>query len=175
QAPPPQQALTHLPPAVDAASPDLYVPLMALVTWIMVVGLSTALRGEFQPRVFTSTLSKGLLFCLLEVALVRGGLYMMKYQGIRWLDLLAYSLYLFIPCGLASLVGVVKGLSALYWPILVYLAVSQAVFVAKTARSVLSGELTKVINGDGYTQANEQGGGFSSLPMGKGSDAEVRH
>ena len=57
------------PPRSDVNAPDLYIPVMALVTYIVVVGLHLGYTHKFSPEVLGKTASSGLTAMVLEVFL----------------------------------------------------------------------------------------------------------
>lgn len=57
----------YLPPRQDINAPDLYIPLMAIFTYIVVVGFSAGSKGHFSPQLISSSLSACFVAIILEV------------------------------------------------------------------------------------------------------------
>ncbi len=56
------------PPSEDVNAPDLYIPAMAYVTYILVAGYVSGADGRFTPEVLGSCASSGLVIVLLEAS-----------------------------------------------------------------------------------------------------------
>lgn len=63
----PDGSSCYLPPRQDINAPDLYIPLMAIFTYIVVVGFSAGSKGHFSPQLISSSLSACFVAIILEV------------------------------------------------------------------------------------------------------------
>ncbi|KAG8742795.1 hypothetical protein FRC10_000905 [Ceratobasidium sp. 414] len=87
----------YMPPRDDLNSPDLYIPVMALVTYVLVAAVKTGVTGRFNPEVLGLTASKALAIVLVECAVVRLGCYFLNIQSTgQFIDLLAFGGYKFV-------------------------------------------------------------------------------
>jgi hypothetical protein len=59
-----------LPPREDINSPDLYIPLMAIFTYIVTVGFVAGIKGQFSPQIISSSLSSCFAAIIMEVFFV---------------------------------------------------------------------------------------------------------
>ncbi|KAI0916712.1 hypothetical protein AcW1_010237 [Taiwanofungus camphoratus] len=86
------------PPRDDINCPDLYIPLMAFVTYILLAALNSGLHSRFHPEVLGITASKGLAVILLDFVFVKLGCYFLNIPGgiNQVLDLVAYDGYKFV-------------------------------------------------------------------------------
>lgn len=98
-------------PRHDINAPDLYLPTMAFVTYILLIAYHLGQQGRFTPEVFGLTASKGLGVVLLEVTLMKATFYLFPSSahspGAAVLDLLAYSGYKFVAVVVNMMVGLV--------------------------------------------------------------------
>jgi protein transport protein YIF1 len=86
-----------LPPRDDLNSPDMYIPLMALVTYILLATLLAGIRGQFQPDRLGYTATYAFVIVVLEIMLLKLGCYLLSISNeSQILDLVAYSGYKFI-------------------------------------------------------------------------------
>jgi hypothetical protein len=69
------------PPVQDENAPDLYIPLMAFVTYVLVCGLLKGTRMKFTPETLVTSLSSGLLSAILEVTLLKAAMYALAVDG----------------------------------------------------------------------------------------------
>lgn len=84
-------------PRFEINAPDLYIPTMAYVTYVLVAGLVLGMQERFTPEQIGIVASSALAWCLVELALYSCTLYIMQVQtSLRTLDLLAYSGYKFV-------------------------------------------------------------------------------
>lgn len=66
------------PPVQDENAPDLYLPLMSFVTYIVVCSYVKGTNGKFTPEVLNEVMYSCLIFQCLEVLIIRSGLYMLS-------------------------------------------------------------------------------------------------
>ncbi|KAJ7705271.1 YIF1-domain-containing protein [Mycena rosella] len=111
-----------LPPREDVNSPDLYIPLMALVTYILLCAFHSGLQERFHPQVLGESASRALMVVMLDFVFVQLGCYFLNVQGpSQSIDVIAYGGYKFvgvIPTLLASFLklgGTLTFLTFLYF------------------------------------------------------------
>ena len=83
------------PPRHDINAPDLYIPVMAIYTYIIVVGFMVGTKGSFSPKLISSSLSACLVAITLELFLLKTVLYLISCP-VSFLDLLATISYKFV-------------------------------------------------------------------------------
>lgn len=54
-------------PKLDLNAPDLYLPSMAYVTYVLIVGYILGLRNAFSPDLLATTASSALVWLVLEI------------------------------------------------------------------------------------------------------------
>ncbi len=67
----------YLPPRDDINSPDMYIPVMSVVTYIYVSTLLAGFRGEFQPELLGGTAAVALAVVFVEILGLRLGCYLL--------------------------------------------------------------------------------------------------
>jgi hypothetical protein len=127
----------YLPPSQDVNAPDLYIPSMAFVTYILLIALimGTSSMG-FKPDLLGMTASSGLFTLALEVFLVKLGFYLLSYPPVQILDLVAYCGYKFVGIILILASGWIFGWIG-FISSFVILALFMAIFMVKTLRLVV--------------------------------------
>lgn len=86
-----------LPPREDVNSPDMYIPVMAFVTYILLSTLLAGLRGVFRPELLGLTATNAFAVVVIELLLLKLGTYLLNISNeSQWLDLVAYSGYKFV-------------------------------------------------------------------------------
>ena len=86
-----------LPPRDDLNSPDMYIPVMALVTYILLSTLLAGLRGAFQPELLGYTATSAFFIVAIEILGLKLGCYLLSISNdSQLLDLVAYSGYKFV-------------------------------------------------------------------------------
>lgn len=87
-------------PRNDINAPDLYIPTMAYVTYILFMGILLGIEKRFKPEVLTITASSALFFTTIEVLFLRLGFYIldinMNESRIHLADLVSYCGYKFV-------------------------------------------------------------------------------
>lgn len=95
-------------PIYDECAPDLYIPIMSGITYVLIAAFLTGTVGKFNPQVIPSITTYCLAIQLLEVACIRLGFYLMQCQ-VAILDLFSYTGYkyfgLCINMGIAMMIG----------------------------------------------------------------------
>jgi len=102
-------------PAEDANAPDLYIPTMALVTYVLATGLVKGAWMRFDPEVLVDAFGTSVMALVVQVMCMRGFMWSLgpvAPAGVSWLDLLAYAGYQFVGVSLNLLVGVALGSSS---------------------------------------------------------------
>ncbi|KAH7972299.1 protein YIF1B [Rhipicephalus sanguineus] len=129
-----------VPPRYDVNAPDLYIPSMALVTYVLLSGYLLGLRNEFTPERLGLQASSALMWLTLEVLAIWLATYILSIRSsLRVLDLVAFSSYKFVGMIAALLASMV-----LYRPgyllVLAYACLTLDFFLLRTLRlSLLSG------------------------------------
>lgn len=85
------------PASEDVNAPDLYIPLMAFVTYILLWALFLGLRGDFHPQVFGYLASQTLACSFLDILIFKVGLYLLNCstQSSLW-DIISFSGYKYV-------------------------------------------------------------------------------
>ena len=157
-------------PRDDINAPDLYIPTMAFVTFIMVMGYALGTAGQFHPEVLGLTASRSLILLFFEVVGLKAGLYLISVgpAGLvapSILDLVAYASYKYIHCILMILVGLLLGSVCFYSSILL-LGATAALFMMRTMKRVCTPTGSSGIGGDPSSPSMH--GGFSNSNYGQG-------
>lgn len=126
----------------DLNAPDMYIPVMAFITYVMLAGLISGIqKGRFQPELLWMTGSTALIFSMCEVMFVKTGCYLLGIQpdtdtpSVSILDLLSMSGYKFVPVVVCQLIGLVS--SRLKWILFVGFCISLAFFVLRSLRRIV--------------------------------------
>eukprot|EP01112_Ceratiomyxa_fruticulosa_P017366 TRINITY_DN5396_c0_g1_i4.p1 TRINITY_DN5396_c0_g1~~TRINITY_DN5396_c0_g1_i4.p1 ORF type:complete len:352 (-),score=52.12 TRINITY_DN5396_c0_g1_i4:119-1174(-) len=128
-----------LPPRDDLNAPDLYIPTMALVTYILAVAFVYGTVDKFTPEVLGMTASTSLVLLALEILFIKGGFYVTNAANISFIDIAAYSSYKYVPTVVSILGGFFLG-RYIYYLITLSLGIFMTIFMVKTLRVVLLAE-----------------------------------
>ena len=149
-------------PVHDENAPDLYIPTMAFITYVLVSGLAKGVLNEFHPDVLVATSSKVLLINLFEIILLRTALYTLaadvptslvspcalasrpcvtvsnaphnRLSPPLQLDLTALTGYKYVSLVVTTLVALSLG-RVVYYFVLAWFGASMAFFVVNTLRA----------------------------------------
>ncbi|KAI0646038.1 YIF1-domain-containing protein [Trametes meyenii] len=127
-------------PREDINSPDLYIPLMALVTYVLLAALYSGLNSRFHPEILGITASKALAVVLLDFVFVKAGCYLLNIPGglsSQVLDVLAYDGYKFVGVIITLIAGLLGFGRTLYMLVFVYTFLSTAFFLLRSLRSMV--------------------------------------
>ncbi|XP_064408760.1 protein YIF1B isoform X2 [Latimeria chalumnae] len=98
---------TPVAPRFDVNAPDLYIPVMAFITYILVAGLALGTQNRFSPEILGIQASSALVWLIIEVLAVLLSLYLVTVNtDLTTIDLIAFSGYKYV----GMIVGVLSGL-----------------------------------------------------------------
>jgi protein transport protein YIF1 len=132
---PSSQTITFLAPRDDINSPDMYIPVMAFVTYILLLTLLAGLRGAFRPELLGMTATTAFGIVIFEILGLKLGCYLLSISNeSQLLDLVAYSGYKFVGIIVTLSLGeIVNGGSGnggwLGWGIFLYVFNANAFFL----------------------------------------------
>jgi hypothetical protein len=88
------------PPRLDINCPDMYIPVMSYVTYILLVATIMGFENRFTPEILGITGTTALFFCFLQTIFLRLGIYLLNISTvdpiITLTDLVAYPGYSFV-------------------------------------------------------------------------------
>jgi len=120
----------------DVSKPDLYIPLMGYVTYVLLYGLTRGTVGEFDPEILGATASFAGILLFLEVLGAKLGFYISGASNISFLDLTCYGGYKYVALSLQVMLGLLTGGGMLYWAAFLYLAGAAAFATYECLRKV---------------------------------------
>lgn len=127
-----------LPPRQDLNAPDLYIPAMAFVTYVLLAGMALGIQQRFSPEVLGLCASTALVWVVVEVLALLLGLYLATvHSELSTFHLLAYSGYKYVGMILSVLTGLLFGSDGYY----VALAWTSCALVYFTVRSLRTAAL----------------------------------
>ncbi|KAA8904887.1 YIF1-domain-containing protein [Sphaerosporella brunnea] len=127
----------YLPPREDVNAPDMYIPLMSFVTYILLSALLYGLSGTFYPEILGYTSSSALGAVVFELVGLRLGCYFLGIGNSQLLDLVAYSGYKFVGVIVSILATTVLGRGWLSWIVFAYVCGAQAFFMLRSLKYAL--------------------------------------
>ncbi|XP_056638568.1 protein YIF1B-B [Diorhabda sublineata] len=121
-------------PRYEINAPDLYIPVMGYVTYVVTAGLVLGMQNRFSPEQIGILASSALAWWVVELAIYSGTLYVIQVQiSLRTLDLLAYSGYKFVGTIFSIAVSLIAGRLG-YYVCLVYSSFALAFFLVRSLK-----------------------------------------
>lgn len=121
-------------PRFEINAPDLYIPTMAYITYVLVAGLVFGMQDRFNPEQIGITASSALAWCIIELAIYSCTLYIIQIEtNLKTLDLLAYSGYKFVGTITSILISLVAGRAGFYIS-LIYTNLALAFFLVRSLK-----------------------------------------
>lgn len=142
-------------PREDVNSPDLYIPAMAFVTYIVLIGIDVGRQSKFHPEVLGLTASTATILIFFEVMFMKLCCYLLSVTTeIQWLDLIAYCGYKFVGAIFTLFVKFLVSGWAMYaaW---IYTSLAMGFFLLRSLRHVMLSE-GATIPGTGITPARKR-------------------
>lgn len=95
-------------PVNDECAPDLYLPIMSGITYVLLAAFLSGTVGKFNPQVIPSITTQCLIVQTLEVLGIRLGFYMMQSQ-VALLDLFSYTGYKYFGLCINMIIAILLG------------------------------------------------------------------
>lgn len=129
-----------LPPRDDINAPDLYIPAMAFVTFIVVAGIYYGRTNSFTPEKLGIVASSTLAWLAVEIAVIMAGFYVLGVgAAYSFFDLVAYCGYKYVGMVLELLAFILAGRQGYYVALLIA-GLGIFFFVARTLAYVVQPE-----------------------------------
>lgn len=125
----------YLPPREDINSPDMYIPVMALVTYILLSTILAGIRGQFQPELLGGTLVASGFVIVIEILVLKLGSYVLSVSSEAPLvDLIAYSGYKFVHTDITLIIATLANAGHgtggyVGWTVFIYTFLANAFFL----------------------------------------------
>jgi len=94
---------------VDIEEPDLYIPTMGFVTYVLLCGLIQGLQEQFKPEVLSTTINYALLWCIVETTVVKAALFSAGAVNAPVGDLVTMLGYKYFYLSLQLIAGLILG------------------------------------------------------------------
>lgn len=126
-----------LMPRDDINAPDMYIPIMAIVTYILLNSLIAGIQGSFQADLLGQTAGWVTAFLLTENLMIKAGCYLLNIPSTFFLDLVAYTGYKYIGIIITNVMGLTNLGRSAYWLTFLYTGMSVAFFMLRSLRSAI--------------------------------------
>ena len=124
-------------PRYDVNAPDLYIPTMAFVTYILTAGYILGSENRFSPEQLGMQASSALGWSLVEILILFLALYVLSASStLKVFDLIAFCSYKYV-CMVAALVACICFKSVGYYAVLGYSSLSLGFFLIRTLRVLI--------------------------------------
>ncbi|XP_004383761.1 protein YIF1A isoform X1 [Trichechus manatus latirostris] len=124
-----------LPPRQDLNAPDLYIPTMAFITYVLLAGMALGIQKRFSPEVLGLCASTALVWVVMEVLALLLGLYLATVRSeLSTFHLLAYSGYKYVGMILSVLTGLLFGSDG-YYVALAWTSTALMYFIVRSLRT----------------------------------------
>lgn len=126
---------TPVPPRLDVNAPDLYIPVMAFATYILVSGFVLGTQGRFTPEQLGFITTNALVYLIFENIVLMVTKYVMNIsQALSFWHTLAYSSYKFFGM-IVSLLAFLLGGKTAYYCALGYTSLAIVFFLLRTVKN----------------------------------------
>ncbi|GJJ76204.1 protein transport protein YIF1 [Entomortierella parvispora] len=132
------ESIGYLAPRDDINAPDMYIPVMAFVTYVLLIGVAAGTANGFSPEILGPTASSALAVILLEFTMIKLCIYLLNITTeVPILDLLAYSGYKFVGIILSIIVQLSKAPRSVFWSVFLYTGAATGFFLLRSLRYVI--------------------------------------
>ncbi|KAF9361000.1 hypothetical protein BGX26_006766 [Mortierella sp. AD094] len=132
------ETIGYLSPRDDINAPDMYIPVMAFVTYVLLIGISMGTTNKFRPDILGPTASSALAVILLEFTMIKLCIYLLNITSeVPILDLLAYSGYKFVGIIVSIIVQLSSAPKSVFWSVFLYTGAATGFFLLRSLRYVI--------------------------------------
>lgn len=121
----------HAPPAMDINAPDLYIPLMAFATYLLLCVFLYGLAGYYSTSLFEQIAAKAGIVVAIETLLVKGALYLLTDHDMSVAEIVGYCGYVFVSVCLNIVANVFVG-RKLSMILMCFFALEMSCFLKRT-------------------------------------------
>ena len=117
-----------VPPKLDVNAPDMYIPVMAFVTYLLMVGISLGTQKRFTPELLGLQASSALGWLFIEVLIIFISLQVLNIRSLKTFDIISFCGYKYFGMILSLLANLVVSDDCYYF-VLIYMCVSLTYFM----------------------------------------------
>ena len=127
----------YLPPRQDVNAPDMYIPVMALWTYCLLVGVALFAGKSFKPEILYSTVTSAIGAWMVHALMLKMLLWMLGISSTAaFSELTAYAGYPFVVACVVLLAHLVLGRMG-YHVVWAYGSLCMAIFLVRTMKRVI--------------------------------------
>ena len=139
-------------PRFELNAPDLYIPSMAFVTYVLVAGIVLGTQNRFTPEQLGIQASSALVWLIIELVVIMLSLYIMNVNtSLKYTDVIAYCGYKFVGMIFSLIAGLIF-LSNGYYLVLLWFGITISVFLIRTLRV----QLLSQTDSDGFSRGSKR-------------------
>ncbi|TID25517.1 hypothetical protein CANINC_002907 [Pichia inconspicua] len=130
----------YLTPLEDVNAPDLYIPTMAFLSYIIAWALDEGMKGDFHPELLGYATTRTLAFYIMDVIMLKVSFYVLgiESRNSKMWDLVSYTGYKFVPVLFMLLFSIISPSSTiLKYMFLTGLVFSYGFFLMRSLRYVV--------------------------------------
>lgn len=107
-------------PRNDLQAPDLYIPLMSYVSFILITGFGLGIDKSFSSEKLSYVFSKTLFIWTFEALVLKGMFSCFNFGSVHFCELLCYTGYKFVILCIVMLAHIIGGLMVSYGVMVVF-------------------------------------------------------
>ena len=115
---------------------DLYIPVMAIFTFIVTVGFTAGTKGVFSPQIISTSLSACFVAIILELLILKLVLFLINCP-VSLLDLLSLISYKFVGLCINSVLFCVTHSRTVYSVSLFYTGICMVLFTLHSLKAIV--------------------------------------
>ncbi|OAG28869.1 hypothetical protein NEDG_01008 [Nematocida displodere] len=123
-------------PSVPVGHPDLYIPLMSVITYILFLAGEMEIKNKFEPEKLGKMATRIFMVDILEMFVIKGASFFFESQDVEILEILGFIGYKYVPILVMKVAGALVGV-VLKKIISICLFFSFVVFLGKCLKGFL--------------------------------------
>ncbi len=123
-------------------SPDLYIPLMSFITYVLLIGFNSAYQQQkiFEPEILGKIASKNSFILFIQVALLKLTMFIFSNIQIPFLDVLCFIGYKMVLIVLVVIIWILFPIVSVVYFLITLISILSMIFFTKSLKMRISQE-----------------------------------
>ena len=123
-------------------SPDLYIPLMSFITYVLLIGFNSAYQQQkiFEPEILGKIASKNAFILFFQVALLKLTMFIFSNIQIPFLDVLCFIGYKMVLIVLVVIIWILFPIVSVVYFLITLISILSMIFFTKSLKMRISQE-----------------------------------
>lgn len=140
-----QSNFVFAPPIQDINAPDLYIPFMSYITYVLLWAVFQGLKGDFHPQLFGYLASQAFACVVSDIFIFKLGLYLLSCKSPFW-DVVSFSGYKYVPITVLLILKYLTNGGYIFYALVCFFICTFAFFLMRSLRNMVLPNSSTMVN-----------------------------